>query len=340
MNLFCLGLNHETAPVEVRERFAVPIELLGKRSQDLTLLDGVSEAVVISTCNRMEVYVASQDEKLDLAETNLKRSLGVADGEYFYECKSDDAMKHLCKVVSGLDSMVLGETEIFGQVKKAYQSALECSATGGMLNRVFQKSFGVGKKVRTETLIHSGQTSVGSVALDLAEKIFDDLKYCTVMVIGAGEMSRATVHSMILRGVKKVYVTNRSFENAQALADEVGGEAVPFDDWDKVLSEVDVVISSTGASEPVVRAEHIESVRKKRKYRPLFMIDIAMPRDIDPGVGEIEEVYLYDLDTLQKQVSASVAKREAQVLECEVIIDREVGEIIEFARKANQHRNR
>lgn len=338
MNLFCLGLNHETAPVEVRERFAVPLEMLGEKSQGLTLLDGISEAVVISTCNRMEVYVASPDEKLDLAETNLKQSLGVADAEYFYECKSDNAMKHLCKVVSGLDSMVLGETEIFGQVKKAYQSALESSATGGILNKVFQKSFGVGKKVRTQTLIHSGQTSVGSVALDLAEKIFNDLKYCTVMVIGAGEMSRATVHSMILRGVKKVYVTNRSFENAQSLASEVGGEAVPFDEWDKVLAEVDVVISSTGATKPIVRAEHIESVRKKRKYRPLFMIDIAMPRDIDSAVGEIEEVYLYDLDTLNKQVNTSVAKREAQVQECEIIIDKEVAEIIEYARKANQHR--
>jgi len=319
MNLFCLGLNHDTAPVEVRERFAVPMELLGEKSHSLTQLDGVSEAVVVSTCNRMEVYIASQENALDVAELNVKQSLGVESDEFFYERKSEKAMKHLCKVVSGLDSMVLGETEIFGQVKKAYQSALESSATGGMLNKVFQKSFGVGKKVRTQTMIHSGQTSVGSVALDLAEKIFSDLKNCTVMVIGAGEMSRATVHSMILRGVKKVYVTNRSFKNAEVLADEVGGEAVPFDEWDKVLSKVDVVISSTGATEPVMRAEHVNSVRKKRKYRPLFMIDIAMPRDIDPAVGEIEEVYLYDLDTLSKQVNESMAKREAQVLECEQV---------------------
>ncbi len=326
MNLFCLGLNHETAPVEIREKFSIPMENLGQRSHHLTTLGGVTEAVVISTCNRMEIYVAAEDDSLTEAEKNVKQNLGcdVDDAAHFYECESDEAMKHLCRVVSGLDSMVLGETEIFGQVKKAYQYALEATATGGVLNKVFQKSFGVGKKVRTETSIQNGQTSVGSVALDLAEKIFSDLKDSTVMVIGAGEMSRITVQSMVLRGVKKVYVTNRSFDKAEALANEVGGEAVRFDDWAKVLAKVDVVISSTGASEPVVRATDIEAVRKTRKYRPLFMIDIALPRDIEHAVGEIEEVYLYDLDALQKQVDEGQARRQAQVSECEKIIEAEV----------------
>jgi len=240
MNLFCLGLNHETAPVEVRERFAVPMERLGQKSRSLVDLEGVSEAVVISTCNRMEVYVACEDGAIGVAEMNVKQHLGVESDRHFYESKSENALKHLCMVVSGLDSMVIGETEIFGQVKKAYQSALDSSATGGLLNKVFQKSFGVGKKVRTETEIHSGQTSVGSVALDLAEKIFDNLKHSTIMVIGAGEMMQTTVHGMIHRGVKKVYVTNRSFENAEKLAKEVNGEAIPFDDWGKVMGEVDV----------------------------------------------------------------------------------------------------
>lgn len=330
MNLFCLGLNHETAPVEVREKFSIPMEHLGKRSHQLTTLDGVSEAVVISTCNRMEVYVATGDANLAEAEARVKHDLGfdASDAAHFYECKSEEAMKHLCRVVSGLDSMVLGETEIFGQVKKAYQYALDAMATGGVLNKVFQKSFGVGKRVRTETMIQNGQTSVGSVALDLAEKIFSDLKDSTVMVIGAGEMSRITVQSMVLRGVKKVYVTNRSYENAVALADEVGGEAVKFDEWAKVLGSVDVVISSTGATEPVVMAADIEAVRKLRKYRPLFMIDIAVPRDIEHAVGEIEEVYLYDLDTLQRQVDEGQARRIAQVSECEKIIEVEVQKII------------
>ena len=332
MDLFCIGLNHETAPVEVREKFSVPAEILGEKSLTLTQLDGITEAVVISTCNRMEVYVAASC--LESAEKSVKENLGCgADAEHFYERKSENAVTHLCKVVSGLDSMVLGETEIFGQVKKGYQSALEASATGGVLNKVFQKSFSVGKKVRTQTTIQNGQTSVGSVALDLAEKIFNNLKHIKVMVIGAGEMSRITVLSMVQRGVKEVIVTNRSFEKAQLLADEVGGKAVPFDDWDKTLAEVDVVISSTGATEPVVMRHHIEAVRKKRKYRPLFMIDIAMPRDIDHEVGEIEEVYLYDLDTLQSQATEGMALREAQVRECEKNIEKEVKKIIENQKK-------
>lgn len=335
MNLFCLGLNHETAPVEIREKFSIPMEHLGQRSHQLTMLDGVNEAVVISTCNRMEIYVASEGDNLIDAGLSVKQNLGLHENDtaHFYECQSDEAMKHLCRVVSGLDSMLLGETEIFGQVKKAYQYALEATATGGVLNKVFQKSFGVGKKVRTETSIQNGQTSVGSVALDLAEKIFSDLKDSTVMVIGAGEMSRITVQSMVLRGVKKVYVTNRSHDKAVDLANEVGGEAVRFDDWSKVLATVDVVISSTGSTEPVVLASHIEAVRKSRKYRPLFMIDIAVPRDIEHAVGEIEEVYLYDLDTLQKQVDEGHARRQAQVSECEKIIEAEVQKI------TNQQRN-
>lgn len=326
MNLFCLGLNHETAPLDVREKFSIAMENLGHRSHQLTTLNGVNEAVVVSTCNRMEIYLAVEDGKLSEAEKNVKQNIGFdsADAEHFYECESEAAMRHLCKVVSGLDSMVLGETEIFGQVKRAYQYAHEAAATGGVLNKAFQKSFGVGKKVRTETMIQNGQTSVGSVALDLAEKIFSDLKDSTVMVIGAGEMSRITLQSMVLRGVKKVYVTNRSYDKAEALADEVGGEAVRFDDWAKVLAKVDVVISSTGASEPVVRVADIESVRKLRKYRPLFLIDIAMPRDIEHAVSEIEEVYLYDLDALQKQVDEGQARRQAQVRDCEKIIEAEL----------------
>ena len=332
MNLICLGLNHESAPVEVREKFSIPMEQLGEKSHELTELSAVDEAVVVSTCNRTEVYVATHGENLLQIEQELKENLGF-DASYFYEFKAKEAIRHLCRVVSGLDSMVLGETEIFGQEKKAYQYAHEAAATGGILNKLFQRSFGIGKRVRTETTIQSGQTSVGSVALDLAEKIFDDLKNSTVMVIGAGEMSRITVQSMILRGVKKVIVTNRSFDKAEALADEVGGEAVRFDEWAKVLPEVDVIISSTGATEPVLVASDIESVRKKRKYRPLFLIDIAMPRDIDNAVGEIEEVYLYDLDTLQKQVEAGQAKRQQQVSECEEIIG------AELEKMTNQQRN-
>lgn len=328
MDLLCLGVNHQTAPVEVRERFAVSADSLGKASKELAGMLGIEEAVVLSTCNRMEVYAITSD--INLAEQSIKQYLAggqpfdINDENHFYKKFEIDAARHLCRVASGLDSMVLGETEIFGQVKQAYTEALASSATSGTLNKLFQKSFSVGKKVRTQTTIQGGQTSVGSVAVDLAEKIFGHLKYSEVLVIGAGEMSYITAQRMMERGAKKIYVVNRSFENAQKLAEKMGGEAVSFDDWERVLVKVDVVVSSTGASEHVVRPEHVERVRAKRKYRPLFMIDIAMPRDIDPDVGKIEEVYVYDLDTLQLQADENRAKRHEQVQACELIIENEV----------------
>lgn len=250
--------------------------------------------------------------------------MGSEDEAHFYEKGELEVARHLCRVVSGLDSMVLGENEIFGQVKKAYQDALEARATGGVLNKLFQKAFGVGKKVRTRTEIQQGQTSVGSVAVDLAEKIFGSLRASEVMVIGAGDMSRTTAQRMLERGAKKVWVTNRSYDKAVALAEEMKGEAVRFDAWESALAKVDVVVSSTGASDPVVVRRQVEAVRRKRRYRPLFMIDIAVPRDIDAGVGEIEEVYLYDLDTLQRQAEENVTKRAQQVAVCDGIIDEEV----------------
>jgi len=284
----------ETAPVEVREKFAVSASNQGKKSKEISDLEGVSEAVLLSTCNRMEVYLAVENvaQANDFVKHHLAgQEVGSELDQHFYTKQEDDAIRHLYSVVSGINSMVLGETEIFGQVKEAYRQALDSSATAGILNKLFQKSFSVGKKVRNSTQIQVGQTSVGSVAVDLA---------------------------------KRVYVTNRSYENAVSLADEVGGEAVKFDEWAKVLSTVDVVISSTGATEPVVQVEDIEAVRKKRKYRPMFFIDIAVPRDIDPRVGDIEEVYLYDLDTLQKIADEGRSNRLQQVEICKQIIDGEV----------------
>jgi glutamyl-tRNA reductase len=220
--------------------------------------------------------------------------------------------------------MVLGETEIFGQVKKAYQAALGSGSTSRTLNKLFQKAFGVGKKVRSHTGIQEGQTSVGSVAVDLAEKIFGHLRNSRVMVIGAGEMSRTTAQSLLSRGAHSIFVTNRSFDKAEDLARELDGEAVRFDDWQRVLKEIDVVISSTGAPHAVVERSHIEAVRRKRRYRPLFLIDIAVPRDIDSAVGEIEEVYLYDIDTLQGIAAEGKGRREEQIKMCERIIDQEL----------------
>lgn len=324
MELFCLGLNHRTAPVEVREKFAVGAPRLGQAAGELAALAEAAEAVVISTCNRTEYYLAANDAGLALEalSARLLEREGLANtiNAHFYHKLRADAAIHLCRVVSGLDSMMLGETEIFGQVKQAYQAAHAAGATGGVLNRLFQRAFGVGKKVRTETSIQEGATSVGNVAVDLAEKIFGHLKDSQVMILGAGEMCRITAQSLVSRGARSIFVTNRSFDRATELAREMGGSAVRFDDWEGVLEKVDVVISSTGSPHALIHREHVEKVRRARKYRPLFFIDIAVPRDIHPSVAEIEEVYLYDIDKLQSLANDGRARRQLQIALCEQII--------------------
>jgi glutamyl-tRNA reductase len=328
MELLCLGLNHRTAPVEVRERFAVGMTKLGEAANELIALAEASEGVVISTCNRTEFYLAAEDAQaaFQRVESRLaeKIHLDSSVAAHFYRKEKNEAAKHLCRVVSGLDSMMLGETEIFGQVKQAYGSALEAGATGLILNKVFQRAFGIGKKVRSETAIQEGSTSVGNVAVDLAEKIFGHLKNSEVMILGAGEMSRITAQSLVSRGARSIFVANRSFDRAQELAAEMGGLAVRFDDWQNVLERVDVVISSTGAPHAIVQRADVEKARRARKYRPLFFIDIAVPRDIDPAVGEIEEVYLYDIDTLEQLAEEARARRQLQIAECERIIEHEL----------------
>ncbi|MEM1083731.1 MAG: glutamyl-tRNA reductase [Verrucomicrobiota bacterium] len=322
MELVCVGLSHRTAPVEFRERFAITPSKLGQSAVDLLKLDGVSEGVVVSTCNRTEFYLAG--ESADQAVSSLRSFIGEDADDHWYERRRMDAARHLCRVASGLDSMVLGETEIFGQIKEAYGAALDAGATSGVLNRLFQRAFGVGKRIRTDTGIQVGATSVAGSAVELAEKIFGRLKGCRVIVIGAGEMSRQTAQALVSRGASSVFVTNRSYERAEELAGEMGGRAVHFDEWQGVLAGVDVVISSTGAPHHVVHAYHVEAVRRVRKFRPLFMIDIAVPRDIDPEVGEIEEVYLYDIDTLEQLATDARQRRELQIQECERMIDAEL----------------
>ncbi len=322
MELVCVGLNHRTAPVEIRERFSIAPGDLGESSHKLLSLKGISEGVVVSTCNRTEFYLAG--ESAEEIARSLRGKLGEENSEHWYEKHRLDAARHLCRVASGLDSMVLGETEIFGQVKDAYRAALEAGATSGVLNRLFQRAFGVGKKIRTDTNIQVGATSVAGSAVELAEKIFGKLKGCRVIVIGAGEMSRQTAQALVSRGASSVFVTNRSFDRAEELASEMGGRAVQFDEWQAVLAGVDVVISSTSAPHYVVQPFHVEAVRRVRKFRPLFMIDIAVPRDIDPQVGEIEEVYLYDIDTLEQLADEARKRREQQIEECEQMIEAEL----------------
>ncbi|MBC8126610.1 MAG: glutamyl-tRNA reductase [Gloeobacteraceae cyanobacterium ES-bin-144] len=331
MELICLGLNHKTAPVEVRERFAVGMTKLGESANELIATIGVAEGLVISTCNRTEFYLVADNAALAFTKLEIhlaeKTQVDESVKPHFYRKEKSAAARHLCRVVSGLDSMMLGETEIFGQVKQAYQAALEAGATSTVLNKVFQRAFSVGKKVRTDTAIQEGSTSVGNVAVDLAEKIFGHLKNSEVMILGAGEMSRVTAQSLVSRGARSIFVSNRSFDKAQELANEMNGSAVRFDDWQRILERVDIVISSTGSPHAIVQRADVEQARRARKYRPLFFIDIAVPRDIDPTVGEIEEVYLYDIDTLEQLAEEAREKRLKQIEECESIIDAELAKL-------------
>ena len=330
MKLVCLGLNHETAPVGVREKFALSDHALDRETENLMASQDVEEGVVLSTCNRTEYYAVvnggSGIGELENWICEQRDYHGSREG-VFYQYEARAAAEHLCRVASGMNSMVLGETEIFGQVKKAYQRSLEGGATKAVLNKLFQRAFGVGKKVRTHTAIQEGATSVAGASVELAEKVFGRLHGSSVMVIGAGDMSRKTARALQSRGASSVMVTNRSFDKAVDLAEEIGGRAVPFQGWEEELAHLDVVIAATGAPHFVVKPQHVEAVRRKRKFRPLIMVDIAVPRDIDPKVGEIEEVYLYDIDTLQEMADQARKRREEQLLLCETIIREEIDKV-------------
>lgn len=329
--LVCLGLNYRTTPVEVRERVAFPESKVPEAVGEIRALEGFEEAVVLSTCNRVEIYATHTHADPRTAHALLVDYLvrrfelppEQAEALVTYRLDHSECARHLFRVVSGLDSMVLGETEIFGQVKAAYQTALQAGTTGRTLNKLFQQAFSVGKKVRNDTTIQRGSTSVGSVAVDLAEKVHD-LRQCRVMLVGAGEMSRTCAQSLLSRGAQSIIVSNRSYDRAVELATEMKGTALKFDEWEKVLHEVDVIISSTSAPHFVIKPELIHQVMRKRRWEPLLVIDIAVPRDVDPAVNDIEGVYLYDIDHLQAIADDGRREREKQLVICEKIIEEQL----------------
>lgn len=283
------------------------------------------EAVILSTCNRVEIYAATS---LDAAKAfgELKEFL-VTVHDYrdpitdeIYALSEPQSIQHLFKVACGLDSMVLGETEILGQLKKAYDLALQHQFTGARLNKAFQRAFNVAKQVRTETSIQRGSISVGSVAVELAEKIFSSLNDRHVMVIGAGDTSEKTARALLSRGAKSIIVANRSYDNAVTLAKELGGRAVSFDDWANEFAQVDIVISSTAAPHHILNRAKLEPLMKLRKNRPLLLVDIAVPRDIDPEVNLMPNIYLYNIDDLQAIADDYLKQRKEEVARCERII--------------------
>jgi glutamyl-tRNA reductase len=331
-HIIALGINYRTTPVELREKLAFADSQIPEAARTLQQLPGLQETVVLSTCNRVELYAGhSGDSAPDQAIERLRDylvqhfqlSAAQAAALITYQPVGREAARHLFRVVSGLDSMVLGETEIFGQTKQAYKVALEAGTTGKLMNQLFQRAFSVGKMVRERTSIQRGSTSVGSVAVDLAAKLFD-LKSCRVMLIGAGDMARVCAQSLQSRGAQSVIVSNRNFERAQELAVEMKGKALRFDEWENALTEVDVIISSTSAPHFVVTKPLIERTLKLRKYRPLFLIDIAVPRDVDPAVNELSDVYLYDIDQLSAIAEDGRKERQRQIDQCETIIEEQL----------------
>jgi glutamyl-tRNA reductase len=328
MDILCAGLNHRTAPVGVRERFAVPEGSMAGVASELAHLEGIGEAVVVSTCNRVEYYVAAADPMTGLETLRgfIEERSGLPLGDSFIRRGGAESVRHLFRVVSGLDSMVLGETEILGQVKKAYLASQTGGTTSRYLNKLFQRAFNVAKEVRTKTNIQRGSVSVGSVAVDLAEKIFGKLGRCKVMILGAGEMSELTAGALQARGVKTIFVANRSYDRAVYLAEKMNGRAIHFEEWTQNFHDVDILIGSTAAPHHVVTRDMLETVMRTRCDRPLFCIDLAVPRDFEPEVNEIDGVYLYDIDHLQRVAQNSMENRRQELAVCEEIIDRHVVE--------------
>ena len=323
MNLFCVGISHHTANVETRERYA------GRPVVDCALLgeNRCAEAILLTTCNRVEIYAAAASPVSTESIANyLAHQSERREDDTFYRYEAEGCVQHLFRVTSGLDSMVVGETEILGQAKKAYESARTAGSAGPYLHRLFQRAFRVAKQVRSLTEITRGAVSVGSVAVDLAQKIFGQLSGRKVLILGAGETSERTARALVSRGVNDLRLTNRSNERASNLAGLVGARAIPFKQWLKQCREVDILISSTSASEPLLTTAHLAPILRERPDRPLFIIDIAVPRDVAPEVNELEGVYLYDMDSLQSIAQQSLALRRQQVAAAEEIIADHVAE--------------
>ncbi len=329
MNIIVVGLSHKTAPVEIREKVAFPPTAMAAPLAQIQALPAIAEAVIVSTCNRVELYAATRTPEAGIIE--LKAFLAhyhqlepAALDSHLYHYEGEAAMQHVMRVAASLDSMVIGEPQILGQIKTAYGYATEFKTAGTILNRFLHKAFSVAKRVRNETEIASHAVSVSFAAVELARKIFDSLENKTVMLIGAGEMCELAAKHFVNNGVSKVLVTNRTFSRAEKLAEEFSGTAVNFEDFQEQLHRADIVLSSTGAPDYVLTAKKLKQVIKLRRYNPMFLIDIAVPRDIDPAANRLESIYLYDVDDLQGVVEANLKERQKEAVKAEAIIADEV----------------
>jgi glutamyl-tRNA reductase len=328
MRLFAVGLSHRTAPVDLRERIDFARGGVDAALAALATRGIGHERVVLSTCNRAEIYAAGDsDTTADALELFFSEYHSVPHDQiagHLYLRRGADAARHLFQVAAGLDSLVVGEPQILGQVKAAYATASEGHFTGTLTHRLFHSALAVGKRVRTETGIGEGAVSVSYAAIALAKKIFGNLKGLSVLILGAGEMAKLAGVHLHAQHVKQVAILSRTLATAQTLADQIGGEALPWSALNDALSTADIVVTATGSTDPVLTRARVEEVMRPRRSRPLFLIDIALPRDVDPAVGDLDQVFLYNIDDLQTIVNENMARRGAELAQAEAIVEEEV----------------
>ena len=329
VNLILVGVNHKTTPVEIREKLAFTKGKIEESVDHLFNFPDIIEHTILSTCNRVEIYARANYQ--DSAIKSIKQFICDFHGlslleleDHFYSYRNKEAVEHLFRVSSSLDSMILGEAQILGQVKEAYSLARDLRSTGLVLNQLFEKAFSIAKKVREETGIAERSVSISSAAVELAQKIFDDLENHTVMLVGTGEMAELAAKHLISYGVKTVYVTSRTYERAANLARTLNGSALDFEAFKNELHRADIVITSTSAPNFIIKKEIVEKAIHERKNKPIFFIDIAVPRDIEPDVNDLENVYLYDIDDLHVVVSANIKEREKEAENAMNFISQEV----------------
>lgn len=333
MKFSITGLSHRSAPVEVRERLAFDPAEIPAALATLTRRAGFAEAMILSTCNRVEVAVAADDAAdaelaVDAVLAEVRRLDASQFRPYLYHYDGEEAIRHLFRVASSLDSMVVGEPQILGQLKAAYALAKEHGAASGFLDTLLARAFNVAKRVRTETEIGSSAVSVSFAAVELAREIFGSLKDTSIMIIGAGKMSEAAARHLARNGVTRILVTNRTAERALEMARLFNGSIVDYSRFPSVLPEVDIVIASSGAPHYILTRDQIKSVIEARRNRPVFLIDIAVPRNIEPSVNELENVFLYDIDDLQQVVDRNLSNRRQIALEAERIVSEEAERMI------------
>ncbi|MGA2075938.1 MAG: glutamyl-tRNA reductase [Terriglobia bacterium] len=329
MNLVLIGVNHRTAPVDIRERLNIPESRLPEAVSALRRQAGIREALILSTCNRVELLVSAEDaaDAKSIIEQFLADHLGFELGPYqhfFYDYHQQEAVHHLFRVAASLDSMVLGEPQILGQLKRAYLVANEAGGLSGTLKEIVNQALVVAKRVRRETALGTAAVSVSYAAVELAKKIFGDLEHKTIFIIGAGKMSELAARHLIRSGAGAIYVTNRTYERAVQLASAFHATAVPFDQIAEYLAKADIVISSTGAPGYIVNKELAARVLAARRNRPMFFVDIAVPRDIDPQVHELDNTFVYNVDDLQQVVESNKKQREREAAWAEDIVNEEV----------------